>query len=126
MTKRVLSVGQCGMDHAAQRRLIEGRFDARLMAADQADEALAALRGGGFDLVLVNRVFDADGDDGLALIGRIAADELTASVPVMLVSNYPEYQRQAVAAGARPGFGKADMASAQTAARLAEILEAVG
>ena len=124
MTKRVLSVGQCGMDHAALRRLIEGRFDAVVVPADLPDEGLDALHGGGFDLVLVNRRFDADGTDGLDFIRRLLADEAAANVPVMLVTNYPEVQQQAVAAGARPGFGKSQLGDPETAARLAEILQA--
>ena len=43
-------------------------------------------------------------------------------VPVMLVSNYPQYQQQAVDAGAVPGFGKAELRSPTTLARLAEFL----
>jgi hypothetical protein len=40
----------------------------------------------------------------------------------MLVSNYPEYQEQAVGAGAAMGFGKAELRSPATLARLAEFL----
>jgi hypothetical protein len=43
-------------------------------------------------------------------------------VPVMLVSNYEDAQREAVAAGAQPGFGKAALGQPQTLARLKEVL----
>ncbi len=120
--KRVLDVGQCAADHYSLRRLIEGSFDAELVPAHDARVALEALRGGGFDLVLVNRLFDADGSDGLELIRAFQADEALRATPVMLVTNYPEYQEQAVAAGAVPGFGKAALHQPETRERLARIL----
>mgnify|MGYP003339513880 CR=1 FL=1 len=53
--KKVLSVGQCGMDHGSIRRLIEGNFAAEVVGADDEPEALAALAEGTVDLVLINR-----------------------------------------------------------------------
>ena len=40
----------------------------------------------------------------------------------MLVSNYPEAQAQAVALGALPGFGKADLGKSRARDALAPIL----
>ena len=70
-------------------------------------EALQRLRREAYALVLVNRIFDADGDSGVELIRRVKADEALRSIPVLLVSNYADAQREAVDAGAEPGFGKA-------------------
>jgi CheY-like chemotaxis protein len=120
--KNVLDVGQCGPDHAAIRRLLERDFSARVVQAHTADDALAQLRSGGFDLVLVNRKLDADYSDGLEIIRQIKADPALATVPIMLVTNYPEHQAQAVAAGAAPGFGKLQYAEAETHARLKKFL----
>lgn len=114
MTRRVLSVGQCGVDHAALRRMIEGRFDAKVVAADQIADALAALAASPFDLVLVNRILDADGDEGLDLVRRMQADPALRGVPVMLLTNYAEHQQQAIAAGAQPGFGKSQLGRPET------------
>jgi two-component system chemotaxis response regulator CheY len=111
--KRVLSVGQCSADHWSIRHLLEGNFQAEVVAAHSAADALAQLRAGKFDLVLVNRVLDADGSAGLPIIQAIKADETLADVPVMLVTNFREHQEQAVAAGAEPGFGKAELNSAE-------------
>ena len=87
---RVLSVGQCGFDHRMiAHRLREG-FQAEIIPADTFDEAVATLRASHFDLVLVNRVTDEDGSDGLDLIRTLKADEALAGVPVMLVSNYDD------------------------------------
>jgi two-component system chemotaxis response regulator CheY len=121
-TKQVLSVGQCSADHASIRRLLEGDLGATVVRTDTAAEALAQLRRGGFDLVLVNRVGAYDGASGLDLIRDITADETLRRVPVMLVSNYADAQEEAEAAGAVRGFGKAELSRPETRARLREIV----
>jgi two-component system chemotaxis response regulator CheY len=120
--KNVLDVGQCALDHGAIRALVEDNFDARVTQAHDAEQALAALRSGRFDLVLVNRKLDADNGNGLEIIKRIKADPPLAGASVMLVTNYPEYQEQAVAAGAEPGFGKSDLHEPKTLERLRTFL----
>jgi two-component system chemotaxis response regulator CheY len=107
--KRVLSVGQCGADHGGINWSLRGEFDADVVAAATADEALRLLKGKSFALVLVNRVFDYDGSSGLDLIRRLKADETLRHIPVMLVSNYADAQADAEKAGAVPGFGKAEL-----------------
>jgi hypothetical protein len=52
------------------------------------------------------------------VIRAIKAEPTTAAVPVMLVSNYPEYQTQAATLGAVPGFGKADLNRPETLEKL--------
>jgi two-component system chemotaxis response regulator CheY len=120
-TKKVLNVGQCGADHPAISRMIRERFDADVVPADSAEEALSELRNGGYDLVLANRVFDLGGS-GLDFIKQIKADEALKAVPVMLVSNYPDAQEQATALGALPGFGKSALRDPATLRRLADVL----
>lgn len=106
---RVLSVGQCGFDHGQISRSLLRDFDAQTTGADTHEEALALLEAGGFHLVLVNRIGDADGRPGVDLVRAIKADSRLAEIPVMLVSNHEEAQAEAVAAGAEPGFGKSDL-----------------
>src|SRR5687767_7101687 len=106
MLRRVLSVGQCAIDHAAISRLIEGSFAATVAPAASLSEALDALRTGTFDLVLVNRKLDADASDGLDVVRAIKGDPEFGATPVMLVTNYLEHQQAAVQAGAEAGFGK--------------------
>jgi CheY-like chemotaxis protein len=122
MPKRVLDVGNCGPDHGAIRRMLEKTFDAEVVQADGLDDALAALRQGPFDLVLVNRKLDQDYSDGLDVIKAIKADAKLAPAPCMLITNYPEQQQVAVAAGAEYGFGKKELHNDQTHARLAKFL----
>ena len=88
--KRVLSVGQCFADHSAISRTLEKAFAAEVVAAEDAGEALARLSQEAFDLVLVNRILDRDGSQGLELIKQITTDGNLNRVPVMLVSNYED------------------------------------
>jgi DNA-binding response OmpR family regulator len=120
--KQVLSVGQCLADSGSLKRTFLHSFGVEVVSADDAAEAISLLHGGDFALVLVNRVFDADGSSGLDLIRSVRGDEALRSVPIMLVSNYPEAQAEAVAAGALPGFGKAVLGQASMLARVAKVL----
>jgi two-component system chemotaxis response regulator CheY len=122
--KRVLSLGQCGADHAAISWTIRSACDAEVVSASTADEALTLLRDEDFDLVLVNRVFDYDGDSGVNFVSRLKADGALKGVPVMLVSNHEDAQAEAVRGGALPGFGKSALRHPQTAARLRQVLGA--
>lgn len=122
MAKRVLDVGQCGFDHGAIRRLIEDEFAAEVFQAHGLNDALARLKNEPFDLVLINRKLDADYSDGLAVVRAIKADASLAGTPVMLVSNYPDAQDEAVAAGAVPGFGKAELNQPATREKLRQVL----
>lgn len=120
--KQVLDVGQCPPDHAAIRALIEGNFPARVTQTHLPGDTLAALRAGSFDLVLINRKLDADYSDGLEIIKQIKADAALQHVRCMLITNYPEHQQLAIAAGAELGFGKLEFDLPQTRERLAAIL----
>jgi two-component system chemotaxis response regulator CheY len=121
---RVLSVGQCGFDHGQIARHFDRSFGASVRGVETFDEALDALRSEHYDLVLVNRVNDSDGAPGLELIRSVKAEADLADVPMMLVSNFPTAQAKAQALGAIPGFGKSELASAATQARLEAILGA--
>jgi CheY-like chemotaxis protein len=121
---RVLSVGQCALDHGSIGRHLRKTFGAETDAVATFPQALQTLReAGGFDLVLVNRVTDRDGTLGLDLIRAIKADPELASVPVILVSNYPDAQDEAEALGAMPGFGKAELSTSKARERLAAVFK---
>jgi len=124
MAKRVLDVGNCVPDHAAIRRMLEKQFRADVDQADGPGDALAALRNGPFDLVLVNRKLDQDYSDGLEVIKQIKADASLKSIPCMLITNYSDQQEAAVAAGAEHGFGKKGLYDKETQQRLARFLSA--
>jgi two-component system chemotaxis response regulator CheY len=122
MTKRVLDVGQCGPDHATIRSYLTANFDCDVVQTHGLSDTLNALKAGEFHLVLVNRKLDADYSDGIEILRAIKADAATASIPVMLVTNYPEHQAAAIAAGAMRGFGKLEFDRPETHGRLAAVL----
>jgi len=119
-SRRVLSVGQCGFDHSSISRFLADEFSATVDAADSRFETLQVLERQAYDLVLVNRVLDADGSPGQLVIEAILG--LDNAPPVMLVSNYADAQQQAESAGARPGFGKSSLRTPETRERLKAVL----
>jgi CheY-like chemotaxis protein len=122
MTKRVLDIGNCAVDHGAIRGMIERSFAAEVVQAHGQDDALDLLGRERFDLVLVNRKLDQDYSDGLDVVAAIKARPELADLPCMLVTNYPEHQAVAVAAGCEPGFGKRSLYEPQTHERLKKHL----
>lgn len=118
MTKSVLAIGNCSYDHGNLSAAILKHFDAEVRAVSDAGEALGVLADGSFDLVLVNRVLEDDRSSGIDLIRQIKSDTQFGHTAVMLVSNFPDAQAQAVEAGAVPGFGKKALDSPETIAKL--------
>jgi len=119
MTKNVLDIGNCGPDHGSIKSMIESRFDAKVTQANTMKEALPLAPAA--DLILVNRVFDWDSDDGLKAIKTLKESEDSSQTPIMLITNYEQYQTEAAKLGAVAGFGKANLAEA--AELLAEYLD---
>jgi two-component system chemotaxis response regulator CheY len=74
-------------------------------------------------LILVNCTIPGEPSSGIEWIRQLKADDQTAGTPMMLVSNYPDAQQQAVAAGAAPGFGKAELGAGQTIEKLRPFLD---
>ncbi len=97
-------------------------FCAELHKADTFAETFEELQGAHFDLVLVNRVLNADGSSGLELIRSLKQDANFSEVPVMLVSNFEDAQQAAESLGALPGFGKADLHTARSIERIEQAL----
>ncbi|MDB5333953.1 MAG: hypothetical protein JWP03_5104 [Phycisphaerales bacterium] len=109
--KRVALVGHCGPDTSYLRMAVSSaQRGAQILAAED-DQSLKHILDEGVDLLLFNRVLDYgfEVDEGVALIERVRQHYPTARM--MLISNYPEAQAAAVAAGALPGFGKRDIGS---------------
>jgi len=75
-----------------------------------------------FDLILVNRLLDADGSPAMDVLSSLKATPSTAEIPVMVVSNFEDAQKTAVEAGAVRGFGKAALQDNETKMLLANYL----
>lgn len=123
MSKKVLSVGQCTPDHNSIRNFLESNFDCEVTRIDSTEEAINQLHSNRYDLVLVNRKLDIDYSDGNELIKRMAENEDLKAIPVMLISNFPEYQKKALGLGAVPGFGKMEFGKPETKKALSRFLD---
>jgi hypothetical protein len=121
-TKVVLLVGHCAPDAWALASAVKSvltNVDVRLIEDDESlRDSIADA-----DLLLVNRVLEGgfDREAGIELIRELAAQ--SAGPSTMLISNYADAQADALAAGARPGFGKRQMYDPAARDR---ILQAVG
>ena len=115
---RIALVGHCGPDMFMLRSAI-GRHvpDAEIVTLDRMEDVESSV--GSVDLYLVNRVLDGSfrNRSGIDLIAAMGAESTT-----MLVSNFADAQRDAEAAGARPGFGKSELYDAIVGDRLRAAL----
>jgi ActR/RegA family two-component response regulator len=123
MPKRVALIGHCGPDSSYLRLTVsKASRDVQVVMVDDSTE-LERLVADGVDLLLFNRVLDYGFDDteGVAVIRRLRKTH--PNLRMMLVSNYPEAQAEAVAAGALPGFGKREMGSSRVAELIGDALQ---
>jgi CheY-like chemotaxis protein len=114
MSKTVLDVGQCNPDHSSITSLLTQNFDVSVQRAHSHDQALMMAKESQPALILINRLYDADGSEGMETLAALKADDVTANIPVMVVSNYSDAQDAAVAAGAVQGFGKSALNTPKT------------
>ena len=110
MTRRVLDIGNCALDHSSILELVRSNFDAEVDRAHTLTDALDHLGQHEYAVVLVNRLLDRDGSSGLEVIKSLK--EQSPTVPVLMITNFEEHQKSAVAAGAERGFGKRELNSA--------------
>lgn len=122
MSRKVLDVGQCNADNSRITNLLKRNFDVEIHRCHSHDEAFSVALDTAFDLVLINRILDADGTEGMKVLSTLKSAAVTSNVPVMIVSNYKEAQEQAIAHGAVEGFGKSKLDSEETLAMLAQYL----
>ena len=120
--KKVLDVGQCDLDNSLISNMLEQHFDVQVDRAKSFDDAIKAVQANGYNLVLVNRLLDADRSEGIAVLKAIKNDNSIEATPVMIVSNFDDAQQVAVEFGAEPGFGKAALNDSSTIELLAKFL----
>ena len=122
MGKKVALVGHCGPDSSFLRIAVSrvGK-DVQVVSADDGRE-LNRVLDQGVDLLLFNRQLDFgfDEDEGVAVIRKLRPHY--PNVKMMLVSNYPEAQAAAVAAGGVPGFGKREIGTPRVTNVIREAL----
>lgn len=118
---KVLSAGQCGFDHGAIQRVLHS-LGAEVESADTVARVLELAKTGNYSLILLNRVFDRTGEQGLECLKALKDPKIALSTPIILVSNYPEAQAEARALGAESGFGKSTLGDAHTKELLSTVL----
>ena len=119
---RVALVGHCGMDSHMLSDTVRQAMgpEIQLTTAHSTQELEGELSAGA--LLLINRQLDGRfaTSNGVELISSLMA--LTEPPVLMLISNYPEAQNQAMKAGAQRGFGKSQLGTPQTTALLRQTL----
>lgn len=120
--KKVLDVGNCDPDHSTITAFLTKHFDVEVGRAKLPADAMTQLKSDSYDLVVINRKLDEDYTDGLEIIRQMKADQATKDVPVMLITNLPEHQETAIAAGALRGFGKLEYNDPATLERVGAVL----
>ena len=119
---KVVLVGHCSFDQSSLKKSItevcKNKDEVKVVSVNDADSLDEHADDSA--LLLINRVLDGrfQTASGIELISTLAKQ---AQPPrIMLVSNYPEAQQQAVDAGACPGFGKNDIGRS----KLTDVLNA--
>jgi hypothetical protein len=118
--KTFVLVGHCWADRMSLKTAIRRAVPGAVIARAHDMSALREHLDSGA-VLLVNRVLDGrfDTGDGVELIRELNAG---GDPPrALLVSNHADAQADAVAAGARPGFGKAQLHDDLTVRRLREV-----
>ncbi|CAN5467069.1 hypothetical protein BH09PLA1_BH09PLA1_37830 [soil metagenome] len=119
MSKKVALVGHCGPDASYLRSAVSSSLrGTTILMIDESDRLEKAMSDG-VDLILMNRQLDwgFETEEGVELIRQLRATH--PHVKLMLISNYPEAQQEAIAAGALPGFGKREIGTS----RVTELLK---
>jgi len=109
--KKILNVGHCNSDGPKMKQLFESSLeDTQVVEAKTHNDALTKIKEEGpWDIILVNRIFDVDGYEGLTFISEVKKEN--PAQKILLISNFKESQKDAEEKGALEGFGKNDLDS---------------
>ncbi len=121
--KRIALVGHCGPDSSYLRMAVSNAVKGAKITMVDDDEHLNRVVQEGVDLLLLNRVleFGFTVDMGVDLIRRFRQNH--PALKMMLVSNYADAQKDAVDAGALPGFGKREIGTPKVTEMLKGALD---
>ena len=109
MPHSVILVGHCGIDGPRLQREIKAALPDTDVVRVNTTTDLRRHLDDGADLFLVNREPVGFDEEGLDLVRQI--HQADPDLKVMLVSDFPEAQEEAVQAGALKGFGKSELGS---------------
>ena len=80
----VLDIGNCNADHMFLESMLSSNFGAILIRAHRLEDAQKLLGENQVDLILINRLLDVDGSEGIEVLQALKADPQTQAIPVML------------------------------------------
>ncbi|MEZ6096527.1 MAG: hypothetical protein R3C03_20245 [Pirellulaceae bacterium] len=121
---RIVIAGNCYPDNQAIKRLLTQCIPApaEIQFVDSAAELKAALSAATITLVIVNRIFDVTGENGVETIRNLKSSDANTQTNLMLLSNYEWAQDEAIAAGAIGGFGKSSLNAEATKAMIRQAI----
>ena len=119
--KRILLVGHCNVDGPHLQSVLSHDFNGAQVARVNSQAELEQACATGADLLLVNRVPVGFDIQGLDIIRDVR--QRYPEAKVMLISDFPDAQVQALLAGAIPGFGKSQVGTPNVKKLLAEALD---
>ena len=122
MKHKVLDVGQCNADNYRISELLTQNFDVRVDRSHSLAQAIESASKKTYDLILINRLLDADGSAGMDVLTSLKLNPSSAEIPVMIISNFQDAQDLAVENGAVAGFGKSALDSEETLTMLKQYL----
>ena len=119
--RTIVLVGHCGPDmFMLKSALGRAAAEAPIVTVNDTNSLSEYLNGD--SVLLVNRELDGSfgTKNGVELIAQVSKQE---NPPIaMLISNYEDAQAEAVAAGARQGFGKSDLYDESTTQALRDAV----
>ena len=122
MAKKILLVGHCGPDSSYLKMAVrKAEPAAEIVMADDPRELSNALEAG-VDLVLLNRELGYGFEQPMGVEVIKTLKQTIPTLKTMLVSNYPDAQQAAEAAGALPGFGKREIGTPRVTKLLQDAL----
>jgi len=113
--KQFVLVGHCAMDRFQLKRTVKRALGNTATTAHVNDTAKLDKAINPDSVLLINRQLDGRFDtlNGIELIGQLNQHDNPPAM--LLISNFPDAQQQAVQAGALPGFGKSQLHEPATA-----------
>ena len=88
MSRKVLDVGQCNFDNSRITHFLKQHFEVEVDRSHSHDEAVKLALDTPYDLILVNRILDADATQGMDILSTLKTKPSTAETPVMICLLY--------------------------------------
>ncbi|MBS3077208.1 response regulator [Candidatus Pacearchaeota archaeon] len=100
--KKVLIVGPCYADAQSLKKSLGSEFSTSIMDVTKAEEAKNILRQRKIDLILISKFLVGDKSPGMEFLSYIK--ENNPEIPVVLLTRFPETQKEALEKGAAASF----------------------